>query len=607
MNKNKLFFIVSLLALISIVTWSCKDEFSAEDQLRLQAELDAEAKKNTQEKDSIALSIQIYNASVSTHSTGGKTSGIQGASGLSVKIAAGGTILSGTTGEEGIVNFWVQPGAISGTVSGAGFATANFTLTVTEAEDTESSESGEQSTNASVVLPVFANTGTTTAKVSGLVTYEGNLLNSTQETVPNGTAVTFKPTPTSLQAYYTGITSTQADIDAYSFEGNFIATTTNGLYSITLPSGANGLDYTHTFNEFTADQSIAINNYLNEPAGSVRAVVAIRTNFGANVGAGANAPVVLPVQLDIAAPPPAGTGATVNLRLLPQTVTGAGAAPFFTVMAMGNGYPLGSVSVPVTVNGGDFDATVPGATAAVITANTNSIGQVTSINITNAGFGYRSRPTLTIGGGGSGAVVRLNWTSPIASHTFANGASTITAGGSGYHEANTPNILVTAQTSTGESTSFTVATSVSSGAVVGLTPGVETVSSITSAVVVSPTRTNAIAGAATINSAGELASLAALTDGGSGYANTPAPTVTVRSLRSGGSGALVIAEMNNNHTVSGLNIVSRGSGYSTLTNANFPTNAPGFTPASASITINAGQERVLDAYYGVGKRTRDVQ
>ncbi|HEU5290940.1 MAG TPA: hypothetical protein VFU05_09880, partial [Cyclobacteriaceae bacterium] len=168
MNKNKLLFFASLLVVISAVTWSCKDEFSAEDQLRLQAELEEQARQNalndSKEKDSVALSIQVYNASVSTHSNGGKTSGIQGASGLSVKISAGGAIINQTTGPEGIANFWVQPGTISGTISGAGFATANFTISVWEGEDgAEGDGSGEQATNASVVLPVFANTGSTTA------------------------------------------------------------------------------------------------------------------------------------------------------------------------------------------------------------------------------------------------------------------------------------------------------------------------------------------------------------------------------------------------------------------------------------------------------------
>lgn len=600
MNKYKLLFFTSFLVAMSVTIWSCKDEFSAEDQLRLQAKLDREA---GQEKDSIALSIQVYNASVSTHSLGGKTSSAQGAAGLTVKISAEGVILSQTTSAEGIANFWVQPGSVSGTVSGAGVATANFTLTVTEAEDGEGEESGEQETNASVVLPVFSNTGSTTAKVTGQVTFESNLLNSTQELVPNGTGVTFRPDPASLQAYYSSVVSSQADIDAYSFEGTFIATTTNGAYSINLPTGANGLNYTYAFNDFSADQSIAINNYVNETAGSVRDVVTIRTNFGQLVGASPNPPAVSPVQFDIQAPPAAGTGATVNLRLFPQSVLGAGAPPE-TVMAGGSGYPIGGINVPVTINGGDFDATVPGATQALVTANTNALGQVISLNVTTPGFGYRSCPTLTIGGGGSGAIVRLNWQSFIVDETFAFGPSIITAGGSGYLQNSPPDIIVTGLNTEGEVTSFPITTTVAGGAVVGINPGPQ-ISTITSAVVVSPTRVNALAGTVFgLNALGELASVN-LDNAGNGYSDTPAPTVTVRGLR-GGSGAMVTAEVGN-HVVTQLNVVSRGSGYSQLVNANFPTTAQAFSPASALINLTAGQEKVLDTYYGTGRRLRDIQ
>jgi hypothetical protein len=607
MNKNKLLFFASLLMVISVITWSCKDEFSAEDQMRLQAELDAKARQeveaNSEEKDSIALSIQVYNASVSTHSSGGKTSSIQGASGITVRIAAEGTILNQTTSAEGIANFWVQPGTLSGTVSGTGFATANFTVSVTEAEDGESGEFGEQATNASVVLPIFSNTGSTTARVSGQVTYEGNLLNSTREVVPNGTAVTFRPDANSLFAYYGNIASPQADIDAYSFEGTFTATTTNGAYAINLPAGANGLTYTHSFNDFSADQSIAINNYLNEPASLVRDIVLVRTNFGQLVGASPDPPVVAPVQFDIQAPPPAGTGATVNLRLIPQSVLGFG-NPVATVIAGGSGYTANSAAIPVTINGGSFDSTVPGATQATVFGMTNAFGQIIGLNVMTPGMGYRSQPTLTIGGGGSGAIVRLNWESPVASSLFLVGPSTVTAGGSGYLEDLPPSILMTGLNIEGEVTSITIGVDVVDGAVLGIEPDGSPISNITSAVVVSPIRDIASVDRYILSAFGELESV--LVDGpGSGYADTPAPTITVRGLR-GGSGAMVTATVND-HIVTGFNVVSRGSGYSRFANANFPTTAQIFSPNSASITVTAGQERVLDAYYGTGRRLRDVQ
>ena len=335
---------------------------------------------------------------------------------------------------------------------------------------------------------------------------------------------------------------------------------------------------------------------------SVRDVVTIRTNFGQGVGSSPNPPIVSPVQFDIQAPPAAGTGATVNLRLMPQGVTGTG-NPAATVMAGGNGYPTSATDVPVQINGGDYDASVPFATPAVITANTNALGQVTSLNVA-AGFGYRTRPTLIIGGSGSGAIVRLNWTSTIATSSYTNGPSTVTAGGSGYLETNTPTILVTGLNSDGEVASLTIGTSVASGAVVGVVPSPGTISSITSAVVVSPIRANAFANSYSLLGFGELTSVTLSADG-SGYAETPAPTVTVRGLR-GGSGAMVTAEVKDNK-VNTLNIMSHGSGYSPLSNANYPTASQVFSPPSATIILTAGQEKVLDAYYGTGRRSRDIQ
>jgi hypothetical protein len=198
----------------------------------------------------------------------------------------------------------------------------------------------------------------------------------------------------------------------------------------------------------------------------------------------------------------------------------------------------------------------------------------------------------------------LNWLSTIVDHSFVDGPSTVTAGGSGYLERGAPDILVNGLNAQGEFTSFTIGTLVASGAVVGIVPGVLTISSITSTAVVPPNRINALAGGVFgLNALGQLLSVS-LDNTGKGYSDTPAPTVTVRGLR-GGSGAVVTAEIDEQDVVA-LNIVNRGSGYFTAT-SNFPTTPQAFSQPSALITLVAGQERVLDAYYGTGRRLRDVQ
>jgi hypothetical protein len=305
--------------------------------------------------------------------------------------------------------------------------------------------------------------------------------------------------------------------------------------------------------------------------------------------------------LDIQAPPPAGTGATVNLRLELQNVT-SGAIPAATVLAGGSGYPPSRNDVTVTISGGDFDPSAPAATPAQIVASTNSLGQVTGITINNFGLGYRSRPTLTIGEGGTGAVVRLNWSSTVADDSYLLGPSTITAGGSGYLEDLPPDVVVTGLNTEGEVFSFNIGTSVANGSVAGLDASGIAISSIISAVVVGPTRIQAI-GNVSAGSIGEISG-AIVTVSGFCYADSPAPTVTVRGLR-GGTGALVTAQVDD-HEVVGLNVVNRGSGYSTLPNANFPTTSQSFTPVSP-INLVSGQEKVLDVYYGTGRRSRVVQ
>ena len=138
----------------------------------------------------------------------------------------------------------------------------------------------------------------------------------------------------------------------------------------------------------------------------------------------------------------------------------------------------------------------------------------------------------------------------------------------------------------------------------GVTPGIQLISTVTSAVVVSPQRIQAIAGNFGLSNLGELSFVNVITPG-DGYADTPAPTATVRGLR-GGLGATLAAQVDD-HLVIQLRVVNRGSGYSNLTNANFPTAVQAFTPTAATLNLVAGQTEVLDAYYGTGRRSKEVQ
>ncbi|MGB4971078.1 MAG: hypothetical protein WBO32_00375, partial [Cyclobacteriaceae bacterium] len=485
MNTKKFLLGSIFLLTLSMVIWSCKDDFTAEDQLKLQAQLEQEAadaeaarqaakdaadKSAAQEKDSVSLAIQVYNASITATSLGGRTSGVKGLTGITVALSTQGTVSTATTDADGLAIFLVQPGSMSGTLTGTGFATANFTISVDEEEDNEGQEGGERLTNASVTLPLFANTGATTARVSGPATFQGDLLNDTRESVPDGVTITFRPDQNDLRTYYINGSSNSADVDFYSFQGAFIATVTGGVYSIDLPVGADGLDYTRDLSDFTADQMIAINAFANSPNSDIRDVRTISTRFGPSVSGSGDAfgtiPFVSGVQVDIAAPPAAfTTAATATAPVL--NASRVESFNGFTTVAQGTGYTVSSNTIPVTVTAVGGTPT----TAAILYATSNAGGQITGIlgngvdpdgvgplPASDYGAGYRGRSTLAIGGGGSGAIVIAD---------FATTLSTITlTGGAGYALA--PNMSVRGLDVNGNNVEANGSSTISGGVVVAI-------------------------------------------------------------------------------------------------------------------------------------------
>jgi hypothetical protein len=568
MNKSKLFLGGILMLAMSMVIWSCKDDFTEEDQLKLQADLDQKSLNANQ--DSVALSIQVYNASTSAGTSGGRTTGLTG---IAVKLAANGKVLSGTTDADGLVNFYVRPGSVSGSLTATGYTTVNFTLSV----DRPSVSTSNHLTNASVTIPTFATTGATVSTVSGTATFEGDLTNNTRENM-TGVTVSFVPSQTSLETYYSSVTSSGADIDKFSIESNFITTITNGAYTINLPVGINGLDYTYTVSDFTANQTIAINNYENDVAGTVRDVVTVPAVFSMSSAITSLAasnfttiPTVASVQVDIDLPPAAfTTAATATAAILSASNVDAGNG--FTILSGGSGYTASSSSIAVTVT--PIAGNTP-TTTAILYANSNASGQITSINAagfdpdaagplvaSDYGAGYRGVSTLTIGTGGAIVVPK-----------FANTVSSITmTGGAGYVLA--PTFSVRGLDVNGVSIESTGSTNISGGAVVSFTSPGTAFSKITSMTFIPVTRVRAVAnqGNFSANSIGQISNAGTgITTAGSGYDPATPPAVTVRSLRArsaGATNATVISEMSGN-TVNQLTVLVQGTEYSTV-GANFP-------------------------------------
>lgn len=614
---KKIVQILTVTALAALVIVACKDDFNEEDFLKAQSDLG---------KDSIALSIQVYNGTIANKSAGGRVEGTQGLTGITVSITADGIKKTATTDADGSTSFFVRSGgSLNGSLSGTGFTTVNFTISVNKQQKNSNSNSTETVTNASVSLPVFETTGARVSKVTGTLTAELNLLNTTRENAPNGVTISF--TPSFSSTAFLDAASTAADIDKFSIEGTFIATVSNGAYSIDLPTSTEGIDYTFAVSDFTADQQLAISHYENEITGSVRAVATIPTVFtfgslqgGLTTNTFTAIPTISAVQLDIEAPPAAfTTAATVSSFLLaPQSVT---AGNGFTTVAGGSGYPASSnIAVTVTPVGG-----AP-TTNAILYATSSPSGQITgilangvdpdgagSLPASDYGAGYRGRATLTIGGTGSGAIVVPNYASTLASITYTGGAGYVLA----------PSISVRGLDVNGNAVEDTGTTNINGGSVVAFAAPSQAFSSITSISFRAVNRTNATANVTTpvtVNTFGQITAVAGLATNGSGYNPNVAPLVTVRNLRTGGTGAIVIAEMSTTPgTVANLLVNDPGTGY-TAGQANFPASVIPFSIVTANglssgnagtptiiNSLRPGLTRTLNLYAGTGTKTRGVQ
>jgi len=221
--------------------------------------------------------------------------------------------------------------------------------------------------------------------------------------------------------------------------------------------------------------------------------------------------------------------------------------------------------------------------------NTNKIGSVGSIGVTNGGSGYTEAPNVVIAAAPSGGV---NATAIAFVTTGAGGVSAITVGSGGSGYTSLPTITISPPTVAGGTTAQAVAT-ISGGLVVAVT-----VTNPGSGYLTAPSVTFS-SGSASANAVlvtGQVTSIA-LTNAGAGYTSPPSVTIT------GGSGtnATAITSLITfaTGTVSVL-VTSGGAGYTNAANTVVTFSGSGSSAAGTAILSGGTVAQIIMTNPGTG-------
>lgn len=421
---KKIFSILAMIALITVVIVACKDNFNESDFLNLQNKLKTSqdtAKLNQQIKQLnaagalLSFTVQVVedrtplqgvDVTISNSTSAGSVKVTTDANGNAVfpnVVVGNNTIILNKTGyisTTAVVDF----GALS-----------NFYQTVPGANGTTNIVALKQS--RSCILPLFATGGTgSTATISGKVTIENDLTNSTPEIPQN---ITLKANITSTLTAAV-VQPTTVNVQAYSFNSGFIGTAavdnTTGNYSMTVPATASGLTMSLIIPEIEGTQKIAANTIYGQPANGLAApqtfpaaMLNIPTQWGdivsSSAGYDASIPTVPSAKAVFSSPPAPGAGLSFTMASLSR--------------------PLGVASDGVTAF--TWDTYNSGINASDPTQF--DIGQ-TAYQLLTRGSGYTASPTVTpTGGGGTGAVMRASLRGILT-------GLAVSAGGTAYTGAN---------------------------------------------------------------------------------------------------------------------------------------------------------------------------
>jgi hypothetical protein len=559
-NKTSL-MMAGVLAVFAAFMWSCdKDEDPSLDDLRddkisyLEDSLRiSDSLRRINAAGVVNYAITVVSGSTSSlfkndEFDGGRTNATKSAlSGAVVTISQFGKTMTDTTDASGMVVFnGFFRTSVNVTIKKEGFTSVSYISLVNMNDQTENS--GIYSVGN--IIPIFETSGDNTSTITGRATIQTNLTNKSRELVPDGTKVTASIDASNGSDFaWMFLTN---DLEAFgetpdgevviligqileaSYEGNFIGTVEAGEYSITVPSAVNGLPLVLDYSDVAADQT------LFETAGVIPGdrTATYRTIFSPYSGATSTIP--------------AASGVTIAFESFTTAATA-------TAVISANAGTLDRINV--TNGGSNYIAATPpvveiiggGGTGALATATVGANGKVTGINITNAGAGYTSAPTVNIiSGAGATAAAGLQVDGVVTGVSMTN---------SGFGYTSAPAVTFSAPGGTGTTATGTAIVD-GSGRVTGIT-----ITSGGSGYTANPTVTIAAAPAGGTNAtatgiySGQSVAQVSVTSGGANY--TYAPTVTFsapqRSTGTRATGTAVIDP--STRQVIGINITSPGSGY----------------------------------------------
>lgn len=470
--KRFIYPFVIVIAIIVAIASCKKDRFTIDDALKGEQDLialeDSLNRASTILNDShnramillrdslertggvITYSVNVVNAGDAGFS--GKSGKGGSLSGATITVSQYGQAITKTSDVTGIVVFNdLRIGNASVSITATDFTSVNFIADLTPLYDPNFQITSYSIREAATLVPVFPLTGSSLTTISGKVTLETDLTNNTPEDASDLAVVASVDmdkdsnsdgTTDFAERFLKGNSDAGQIISiSYSNFVNRVTTGTDGLYSgLEFPSCANGIPVKIAVEDYATNQTL----YLNQLGGqSVTGSQAIRTIFSTYYdGTTANptaVPVVPPLYVEFSAPTGAVSAPTTPAEAT-VIVSPDGAIEFIEITDHGSGYTQAPRVVFTSTDG-------TGATATA----TISGGKVTGVTVTAGGTGYTEANTtvgLTQHDGNDAGNITVNMqysvtgaTQDAAGSDYESAPDVEFIGGGGSGAAATANIL----------------------------------------------------------------------------------------------------------------------------------------------------------------------